>query len=280
MDSFCIILNLSFSILILEWSTSIIAWYWIYEFTLILILPVFILAVRSIRSNWSLFTLSIVVGMGSILILIFCAITILSNKSNLIIFYLKITSWLLALIIWLKVPSVPFSFWLPEAHVESNWCGSVILACIILKFSTFGIFVGVCASLTVGGLFGLQIAASISFAISAFNLISTFDSKKVGALLSILHMNFNNLLILNYSSNFNLFITALWISHSILAHYTFFSIGTFYSKKEPCSFHIWVIQSDLFYFRFRVYFYKHRITNWLQFYCWRCRIMRHNCIEN
>ena len=44
-------------------------------------------------------------------------------------------------------------------------------------------------------------------------------------------MNFNSLLILNYSSNFNLFITALWISHSILAHYTFFSIGTFYSKK-------------------------------------------------
>ena len=194
-------------------------------------MPIFILTVRSIRANWSLFTLILIVGLGSVLILVLTSILFLSNKNNGIIFNLKLIAWIFSLLIWLKVPSIPFNFWLPEAHVESNWSGSVILACIILKFSTFGIFVGLCSSISIAGLFGLHIAASLSFFISIFNLISTFDAKKVGALLSIIHMNFNNFIILNYSADFNIFILSLWISHSILAHFTFYSIGIFYSKK-------------------------------------------------
>jgi NADH-ubiquinone oxidoreductase chain 4 len=38
-------------------------------------------------------------------------------------------------IVSVKIPLVPFSIWLPEAHVEASWPGSVILAAYALKFS-------------------------------------------------------------------------------------------------------------------------------------------------
>merc|ERR1711991_959415 len=138
-------------------------------------------------------------------------------------------------------------------------------ACIILKFSTFGIFVGVCASLTVGGLFGLQIAASISFAISALNLISTLDSKKVGALLSILHMNFNNLLILNYSSNFIFVFVMIFINVGLPIGFNFIVegaglCGIIVSKTNLLFFMLVILNSiilvSLFIVMTRVYFLK------------------------
>lgn len=40
----------------------------------------------------------------------------------------------------IKVPLPPFHTWLPEAHVEAPTAGSVILAGVLLKVGTFGMY--------------------------------------------------------------------------------------------------------------------------------------------
>jgi formate hydrogenlyase subunit 3/multisubunit Na+/H+ antiporter MnhD subunit len=54
--------------------------------------------------------------------------------SNMLI-YRGLICLLSVFVLILKVPSYPFYFWLPEAHVEISWLGSVILASIVLKYS-------------------------------------------------------------------------------------------------------------------------------------------------
>ena len=41
----------------------------------------------------------------------------------------------------IKVPMFPVHIWLPEAHVEAPTAGSVLLAGVLLKLGTYGVFV-------------------------------------------------------------------------------------------------------------------------------------------
>lgn len=46
----------------------------------------------------------------------------------------------LCLTFLVKSPLYPFHLWLPKAHVEAPTCASIILAGVILKLGTYGLF--------------------------------------------------------------------------------------------------------------------------------------------
>jgi NADH:ubiquinone oxidoreductase subunit 4 (subunit M) len=106
------------------------------------------------------------------------------------------SSWMLSLlvsaIVLAKIPLFPFSLWLPEAHVEASWPGSVGLAAYALKFATIAVVIFFCSSSSGTYASSLDVllctvVVSVVFAVIAIG--STNDIKKVVANLSVLHMS-------------------------------------------------------------------------------------------
>ena len=92
-----------------------------------------------------------------------------------------------------KLPSVPFHTWLPDAHVEAPTAGSVILAGLLLKMGGYGIFRVALPMLP-------EAAADLWWVMAAFGVVSMIyaslvclrqvDLKKLIAYSSIGHMGF------------------------------------------------------------------------------------------
>ncbi len=90
-----------------------------------------------------------------------------------------------------KMPSVPFHTWLPDAHVEAPTAGSVILAGVMLKMGSYGI-IRICLQCFPSGAEHWQwviIAIGlISMVYGAYACIAQTDLKKMVAFSSISHM--------------------------------------------------------------------------------------------
>lgn len=90
-----------------------------------------------------------------------------------------------------KMPSVPFHTWLPDAHVEAPTAGSVILAGVMLKMGSYGI-IRICLQCFPEGAAYWQwviIAIGIlSMVYGAYACIAQTDLKKMVAFSSISHM--------------------------------------------------------------------------------------------
>ncbi len=90
-----------------------------------------------------------------------------------------------------KMPSVPFHTWLPDAHVEAPTAGSVILAGVMLKMGSYGI-VRICLECFPEGALHWQwviIAIGLlAMVYGAYACIAQTDLKKMVAFSSISHM--------------------------------------------------------------------------------------------
>lgn len=132
------------------------------------------------------------------------------------------------LVVFVKVPSWPFSVWLPEAHVEASWGGSVVLAGYALKFATIALLLFSSTRFTTMDPAVTLLGFSIVF--SSLAICSTFDSKKVVANLSIIHMSATGILLLSCSGSQSDFLLGLsWHHHSIVTGATFLLIGWTYA---------------------------------------------------
>jgi len=127
-----------------------------------------------------------------------------------------------------KTPAFPFSIWLPEAHVEASWSGSVVLAAFALKFATFA-----------SALFVLQhlvrqdaVEAVLFFSIwlSALAIGSSVDIKKLIANFSILHMT-ATLLFLASTPYADFYPNFSWHHHSIVTGIFFVVVGFVYASS-------------------------------------------------
>ena len=132
----------------------------------------------------------------------------------------------------IKLPSFPFYSWLPEAHVESSSFGSMILAGVLLKFSSIFIIRFGCV-LDVNFLFlfvlDFLLLFIIGLCISSCIIVIQIDCKKIIAYLSVIHVNFSILALLNMNS-FSLWIFVLLsLSHGFISSLLFFMIGIIYS---------------------------------------------------
>jgi len=52
----------------------------------------------------------------------------------------RILFYMIILVFFVKMPVFMFHVWLPLAHVESPMIGSIVLARLILKLGSYGIF--------------------------------------------------------------------------------------------------------------------------------------------
>lgn len=90
-----------------------------------------------------------------------------------------------------KMPSVPFHTWLPDAHTEAPTEGSVLLAGVMLKMGSYGI-IRICLEALPGAAAQWQwviiAIAILSIIYGAYGCIAQTDLKKMVAFSSISHM--------------------------------------------------------------------------------------------
>jgi NADH-quinone oxidoreductase subunit M len=93
----------------------------------------------------------------------------------------------------IKVPMFPFHTWLPDAHVEAPTAISVILAGILLKMGTYGMFrvnFAVLPDATQWAALAVAVFGVINILYGAFCAFAQTDLKKLVAYSSVSHMGF------------------------------------------------------------------------------------------
>lgn len=132
--------------------------------------------------------------------------------------------WLLVIGIGIKMPIFPFYSWLPIAHVKSQTICSVLLASIVLKFSSL-LIVRIIQPLLMGTLqesIHLVIfVIMLSIAFATAQLLFQKDIKSIFAHFSIIHLNSAFLIMLGEMKN-NGFTFAV-MGHSLLMPVLFFA---------------------------------------------------------
>lgn len=197
---------------------------------------------------------------GSLFFLISFFILVLSfGSSNLEFLFFSLSSLdfnLLFSFLWiffffsflLKIPMFPFHTWLPLVHSDAPTIGSVLLAAILLKLASYGIFrfnlflyspislFDFFEDLTVYYQYFLPfifLFASLSiFYCSLIPLRSLFDFKKIIAYSSIVHMNFSLFGFFSFDFFGLLGAALLLFSHAFISSALFILIGFLYRRSH------------------------------------------------
>lgn len=181
---------------------------------------------------------------GSFFMLIsFILVYLYQGTSDLQIFYESTFSYELELILWIciffslaiKIPLFPMHIWLPEAHVEAPTIGSVILAGILLKMGSYGMFRFLIPSFNFSSKFFFPFLFVLSFlSIYYISLVTCcqIDLKKLIAYSSISHMGFVTLSLFTYNIQGLSGSIFLMLSHGIVSSLLFLLIGILYDRYK------------------------------------------------
>jgi len=135
----------------------------------------------------------------------------------------------------IKLPTIPFHSWLPEAHVESPTEASVILASIMLKIPIYGYFRFLLDLFPLAcNYFSTFIYILCLFSLIYASLIALkeLDMKRIIAYSSISHMNFCFLGLIFLNSISFAGILFFVFCHGIISSALFMLIGLIYEKTN------------------------------------------------
>ncbi|MBF0121819.1 MAG: NADH-quinone oxidoreductase subunit M [Candidatus Omnitrophica bacterium] len=139
----------------------------------------------------------------------------------------------------IKVPVFPFHTWLPDAHVEAPTPVSVILAGVLLKMGTYGLF-RVCVPFFPEAVamfaWSLGVLGAVNLIYGACAAFAQTDFKKLIAYSSVSHMGFVLLgLAAMNSTGFNGSILEMF-NHGIITGAMFLLVGVVYERSHTREF--------------------------------------------
>jgi len=168
--------------------TLILLWYFfvIYELLFTFLFFILLSIMPSFYRIRTAFVFLLFTLLGSIWFLFGLLFVSLSNR------------WMYSLMIlipfFIKIPSFPFYYWLPEVHCEANSSISILLAGLLLKLGIFGIMRYILSSFFLSLRFLCSLVLSlllIGIILVSCSSYRYFDLKKMIAFSSILHLNYS-----------------------------------------------------------------------------------------
>lgn len=133
----------------------------------------------------------------------------------------------------IKMPTIPFHLWLPEAHVEAPTSISVLLAGLLLKTGSFAFYLVICYAFQDGAYYisnVVLVLAVFSLVASSFYALVQTDIKKLIAYSSVSHMN---LVLIGLFTFTELGIKGSYLfmlSHGITSAALFSMVGVLYDR--------------------------------------------------
>jgi len=134
-----------------------------------------------------------------------------------------------------KVPVFPFHTWLPDAHVEAPTAGSVLLAGVLLKMGTYGMFrfnLGLFPEQSRANAYWIMILALIGIIYGALVALVQPNLKRVIAYSSVSHLGFVVLGIFSFTSAGLNGATYVMLAHGISTGGLFMLAGILYERRH------------------------------------------------
>lgn len=141
----------------------------------------------------------------------------------------------IAICFMVKLPSVPFHTWLPDAHVEAPTPVSMLLAGILLKMGCYGLMrfgLEFFPSIVIYFAAPLAILAAINIIYGAYAALIQTDFKKVIAYSSISHMGFVLLGMAALNSAGYVGAAFQMFSHGLISAALFMIVGMIYERTH------------------------------------------------
>ena len=164
--------------------------------------------------------------------------SLLAWGSNQLIYCIPVRTiafWSLFIGFAIKLPTVPFHTWLPDAHVEAPTAISVVLAGLLLKIGGYGLFriaYSIFPDIAVDSSMPIAIFGVVAIVYGGLNAMAQNDLKRLVAYSSVSHMGFVLVGLAALTTTGASGALFQMLSHGLLSPALFLLVGVIYDRSQ------------------------------------------------